>query len=212
MRVRNLLLGALFLAFGAGTASATTLHFDVSFFGSNFTGSPGGSPNPAIVHGTFSVNLDPTQDYTDQTSGITASSINLAVDSALAFSYNHTTDEFTIGGSANGASIVNFSPATNDFWLFIHHFSALFPNSEMFQLGYAQTADGNNQFFTPQLAGHPLDNPNGFAFVSSTGPVVAATPLPAGLPLFLTALAGLGVVVVARKKIVASPGALAPLS
>jgi len=207
MRIRNLLLPALFLALGAGTASATTLHYDVSFFGSNFTGSPGGTANPAVVQGTFSVNLDPTLDYTNQTSGITASSINLTVDSALAFSYDHTTDEFTIGGSANGASVVQFSPATNDFWLFIHHFSALFPNSEMFQLGYAQTTLGDNVFFTPQLSGHPLDNPNGYAFVTTTGPV-ATTPIPAGLPLFLTALGSVGALFVARRR----SGVLAPLS
>jgi len=206
MHIRNLMLAGLVLALGAGTASATTIHYDGTFFASNFTGSPGGSPNPAIVQGTFSVNLDPTLDYNDVTTGITAS-LNLTVDSPLAFSYDHTTDQFTLGGSSHGAAFVQFNPAENDFWLFVHSFTAGTLNSEMFQLGYAQVADGNNQFFTPQVSGHPIDNPNGFAFVTATGPV-ATTPIPAGLPLFLTALGAIGLGAVMRKR----SGALAPLA
>jgi hypothetical protein len=195
MHIRKFMLAALLLAFGAGSASATT--YNVNFFASNFSSAPGiVAPSPAIFQGNFQVSLDTTQDYTNETAGIVVGSLNLNVGSPLAFNYDSATDVFQIGGSAGGAATVQFNPATDDFWLYIHNFSAGLFSSEMFQAGYAQVALGNNIFSTPQLGGHPLDNPNGFAFV---GAVVATTPLPAGLPLFLTALAAIGVVARRRR-------------
>jgi hypothetical protein len=208
MRMRNLLLAAMFLTFGAGTASATT--YDVNFFASNFTGAPAPAPapNPAIFQGEVHVTFDPTQDYTNETSGITVvGALGLAVDSALAFSYDHTADAFTLGGAASGADTVEFDPATNDFWLFIHDFTAGPLSSDMYQAGYSQTSLGNFIYFTPQVEDNPLHNPNGFAQVS----VIATTPLPAGLPLLLTALGALGLVSLARRK-PASAGMPVPLS
>jgi hypothetical protein len=64
----------------------------------------------------------------------------------------------------------------------------------MWQLGFSQSATPGANFFTP--TGGAIAN--GFAQVTNNGPV-ATTPVPAGLPLFLTALAGVGLLA-ARKR------------
>jgi hypothetical protein len=217
MRMRNLLLPALFLAFGAGGASATTIQYHVAFGAGNFTvdPNPGGVTPPLLVSGSFDIDLDIGTSPTDQTAGIHNTTIGaenfalgtypFVVDTPWAYSYDKTTDILVVGGSANGAGVIQFDPAENDFYLQIHDFSSA--NPLMWQLGFAQIATPGTNFFTPTGG----DLANGFVQVTALGPVVAAAPLPAGLPLFLTAIAGLGLVFGLRKTI-AAPGVLAPLA
>jgi hypothetical protein len=205
MRVRNLLLSALFLALGAGSASATTIQYHVAFGAGNFTVNPNPSAAtpPLLVTGSFDIDLDIGTSPSEATSGFhnttigaidfTANPYPFVVDSPWAFSYDKTTDILIVGGSDDGAEFIHFGvPTTNDFYLQIHDFSTL--NPLMWQLGFSQSASPGSNFFTPTGG----DLANGFAQVTALGPV-ATTPLPAGLPLFLTAIAGLGVAMVRKR-------------
>jgi hypothetical protein len=182
MRIRILLLAILLAALSVEPAAAAT--FNVTFSATNFTGQPDGSPNPATVEGSFQVTFDPSQDYVDETAGITVNALNLTVDSPFAFYYVHDSSSFQIGGLDYGVSGVVLGH--NDFLLTIEHFTAGPLHSEMFYALYSQTALGVRYFITPDSLGHPTDNPNGYARVT-------ATPLPGSLPLLLTAVAGLAV-------------------
>jgi len=217
MRMRNLLLSALFLALGAGSASATTIQYHVNFAGGNFTIAPNPSAAvaPLLVSGSFDIDLDIGTSPSEQTSGLhnttigaidfTANPYPFVVDSAWAFSYDKVNDILVVGGSEDGAGIIHFgAPTANDFYLQIHNFSGL--NPLMWQLGFSQSASPGSNFFTPTGG----DLANGFAQVTALGPV-ATTPLPAGLPLFLTALGAIGLGAAARKRLGVSSGALAPL-
>lgn len=205
MRIRNVLLAGLFLALGAGSASATTFQYHVAFGAGNFTvdPNPGGVTPPLLVSGSFDIDLDIATSPTNAsalhntTIGAIDFSFNpypFVVDSPWAFNYDSATDILIVGGSSNGADTIHFgSPGTeNDFYLQIHDFSSL--NPLMWQLGFSQSATPGANFFTP--TGGALAN--GFAQVTNNGPV-ATTPVPAGLPLFLTALAGVGLLA-ARKR------------
>lgn len=203
MRMKSVLLAVALLLLGTGMASAATIQYTVIFEAKNlFSTSVPALPNPALVSGAFTVDVDNTQNYTNETSGIDLINLNLMVDSQLAFNYNAATDEFTIGGLAHGASTLASVPAENDFWLVIRDFSAGLLSSDMYQFSYAQTVLGDIQFITS-----PASNPNnGFALVIP-GAVVATTPIPAGLPLLLTALGGLGFAALRRKRIAAPTAA-----
>lgn len=211
MRMRNLLLSALFLALGAGSASATTIQYHVAFAGGNFTvdPNPSAAAPPLLVSGSFDIDLDIGTSPSEQTAGLHNTTIGaqgfppnpgdplptypFAVDSPWAFSYDKTTDILVVGGSDEGAEFIHFgAPTANDFYLQIHDFSTL--NPLMWELGFSQSASPGSNFFSPTGGA----TANGFAQVTNLGPV-ATTPLPAGLPLFLTALVGLGVVA-ARKR------------
>jgi hypothetical protein len=195
MRIKSLLPAAAFLLLGTGMASASTIQYTVIFEADNlFSTSVPVPANPAMVSGAFTVDLDKTKNYTNETNGIDLFNLNLVVDSQLAFNYNATTDEFTLGGLAHGAGTVVSAPVENDFSLVIRDFTAGLLNSQMYQFTYAQVALGRILFTTS-----PASNPNGFALVIA-GPEVAATPIPAGLPLFLTALGGLGFAALRKKR------------
>jgi hypothetical protein len=205
MRMRTSLLVAVFLALGAGPASATTVGYHVAFGAGNFTvdPNPGGDTPPLLVIGSFDVDLDIGTSPTNQTTGLHNTSIGaikfdssnypFVVDTPWAFDYDSAADILIVGGSSNGADSIHFgSPGTeNDFYLQIHNFSTA--NPLMWQLGFSQSATPGANFFSP--TGGALAN--GFAQVTNLGPV--ATPLPAGLPLLLTALAGIGLLAMGRK-------------
>jgi hypothetical protein len=206
MRMRNLLLAGLLLAFGAGGASATTIQYHVSFGAGNFTANPNptSAAVPLLVTGSFDVDLDIGTSPSEQTAGLhntsigaidfTANPYPFVVDTPWAFSYDKTTDILVVGGSQDGAGIIHFgAPTANDFYLQIHDFSTA--NPLMWQLGFSQTLSPGSNFFNT-AGGAPAD---GFVFVTAGGPV-ATTPLPAGLPLFLTAIGGLGAALVARRR------------
>jgi len=193
--MKSVLLVAAFLLLGSGMASAANIQYTVIFEADQISGVPNtGIPNPDQVFGSFKVNVDNTKNYSNETGGIDLINLNLAFDSQLAFDYNAASDRFTFGGLAHGAaSLVSF-PAENDFRLVIDHFSAGLLNSRLRQFSYAQTVLGNFLFQTNIDPGG--DN---FALVIA-GPVVATTPIPAALPLLLTALGGLGFAGFRRKR------------
>ncbi len=213
MRMRTLLLSALFLALGAGSAAATTISYHVAFGAGNFTvdPNPGGDTPPLLVSGSFDIDLDIGTSPTNQTAGLHNTTIGaiksdfsnypFVVDTPWAFNYDSATDILVVGGSADGAALIHFAvPTANDFYLQIHDFSTL--NPLMWQLGFSQSATPGDNFFSATGG----DLANGFAQVTNNGP--ATTPLPAGLPLFLTALAGVGLAARARKR-AGSPAARA---
>jgi len=198
MRIRNCLFAAMLLGLAAPGASATTIQYHVAFGAGNFTAVPSGAEPPILITGAFDVDLDVGASVTtDNTSGVHNTSITafpttpsgnpfpFQVDSPWSFIYDAPTDVLIIGGSAHGSGIIQFTPAENDFYLQIHSFSTAAPL--MWQLGFAQSRIPDTNFFNP-AGGAPAD---GFVFVTALGPV-ATTPLPAGLPLFLTALGAMG--------------------
>ena len=128
MRMRNLLLAALFLGLGAGTASATTIQYHVSFGAGNFTSDPTGGVSPTLILGSFNVNLDIGNSVADTSIGISNTTINgITVDSPWSFTYDSTNDILVVGGSAAGACCVVYTPtSTNDFYMQIHDFSVLY--------------------------------------------------------------------------------------
>jgi len=140
------------------------------------------------VTGSFTITFDPTMTYADSTSGITLNSLNISLGSALAFNYSpssqtvdgttYAAGELVVGGIGDGAGDVTFSPATNDFWLFVNTFTT---SPSFDQVGYAQVAAGNNLFFTTNQTGSVSVEP-------------APVPIPAAGWLLLSALAGLGLV------------------
>ena len=130
-------------------------HADVTTYDVEFTANTlvtGSGPDPAPVDpviGSFQVTFDPTLTYVDNTIDISLNSLNIALGSALSFSYDPDTDAFgggtlIVGGTASGPGFITYDPSTNDFWLFITNFATA-PAFE--QLGYTQTAVSNDNLF-----------------------------------------------------------------
>jgi hypothetical protein len=149
-------------------------------------------PNPATpvpvdpVNGSFTISFDPTLDYTNSTTGISISSLNIVLGSTLSFTYNHTSDFLQVGGLANGAGVIQFSPSTDDFYLQI---SGLGLGAPAFvQLGYAQVSSPDTQFFTINQTGA----------VSATA-ITAAVPEPSTWAMMLLGFAGVGFMAYRRK-------------
>ncbi|MBW8753260.1 MAG: PEP-CTERM sorting domain-containing protein [Sphingomonadales bacterium] len=147
-------LAAISIAAGslfAGQAQAA-LVTDVVTFSANNLQTAFGDPVPVDpVMGSFTIQYDPTLTYTDSTSGITLNSLNIALGSALSFSYdpNNASGSLAagtliVGGLAGGAGIVQFLPPSNDFWLFINNFATA---PAFNQLGYSQAAALDRSLF-----------------------------------------------------------------
>ena len=134
-------LGAAAL-FAGPPARAATETVAVSFTAGGFASAYGQPAPEDPVTGSFRISFDPTQTYTDSTSGITLNGLNITLDSALSFDYSPTgngnglADELVIGGLADGAGAITISPSTNDFYLHIYTFTTA---PQFQQLGYSQT-------------------------------------------------------------------------
>ncbi|MCC6492095.1 MAG: hypothetical protein IT424_03635 [Pirellulales bacterium] len=185
--LRLCLLLLLSLALATPCASASPVTLNVQFTAASMQVFVGAGPAPVDpVTGEFVITYDPAIAVTDNTSDISLVSLNIALGSALSFSYDPAGSAFApagrlrVGGVfgadslGTGADRVQYAPATNDFWLYINDF-ATSPTFE--QLGYSQTASGNQLFGT----------------VNSTGAtVVKVVPEPASLFLAGLMLSGAG--------------------
>jgi hypothetical protein len=183
MRVKATLLAGLGLLLGSvWPVSAATVTYHISF-----TATPiqfdfgGGTTTPPVdpVIGAFTIKFNPAHDYSaDTTVGIKLDSLNLDLGSKLAFRYSHAFDILQIGGKRAGVSGFDLSPS-NDFYLEIDGITGASPSSTL--LRYIQTASGDSQFTTGSI---------GLTFGTPAPPATA--PIPGALPLFLTAIATLG--------------------
>jgi hypothetical protein len=179
-----LLLGVLIAGgavAGAGAANAAVVHDLVTFSATDFSSSPPGETPPVDpVTGSFTITFDPTQTYTDSTAGITLNSLNIPLDSALAFDYSPTgsgADELVVGGLADGACCLTISPApSSDFYLHIITFTT---NPTFQQLGYVEA--GGAYFYTTDETG-----------TVSVTPITPGVPEPSTWAMMLIGFVGLG--------------------
>jgi hypothetical protein len=169
------------------SAHAATVTRTVTFSATGFSSNPIPGPIPADpVTGSFDITLDNTQNYSNQTAGITLDSLNIALGSALSFNYLPANDQLVVGGLDSGACCTNVIPAGDDFALYINGF--LFGTPTLAQFFYTQTAAGN-RFFLSHTGTVSVSEPN-----------VGATPLPGALPLFAAGLGALGLMASRRKR------------
>ena len=96
IRVRHFVLLLFALAISSATAQASTITLNYNFSVSGF---PIGAPVDPVT-GSFSVTFDDAISYTDETSGIVVSNLNIPLGSAPAFNYFQPGDVLYIGGSA----------------------------------------------------------------------------------------------------------------
>jgi hypothetical protein len=158
------------LAGVAKPASAST--YQITFSGADFSSSVS-APTPVVL-GQIDVSFDPASAGGSFTTGpATLDFLNLNV-ADVGYFYNGSADALIIGGTLGGANSV--ASGTDDFILVIQSFSTTPTYTELL---YSTATDPSHQF------------------TSTTGSVhvaVSATPIPATLPLFVSALGGLGFV------------------
>jgi hypothetical protein len=184
------MLCAALVARLAVPAFADVVTYNISFTAEDLQ--VGSGPDPAPVDpviGSFTVMLDPAVAVVGSTANITLNTLNIALDSAISFTYNPNVDggfaagTLRVGGAFNGPDVIQFTPSTNDFWLYINDLSGT-PTFQ--QLGYTQTSvSSDNLFFTL--------NQTGSASVS-------AVPESSAWALMLTAGGGAALVWVMRKR------------
>jgi hypothetical protein len=97
-------------------ASAATVSDLVTFSATDFQTINAPAPVDPVT-GSFTLSFDPTLDYTDSTTGISLTSLNIALGSTLSFTYNHTSDFLQVGGLFDGAGTIQIAPSTDDFFL-----------------------------------------------------------------------------------------------
>jgi hypothetical protein len=179
-------------------ASAAPVTDYVTFSMTGFTTFPvGGTPPENTVTGAFTITFDPTQilPYTDATAGITLNSLNITAGSAISFCYSaaayscdgvsEAAGELVVGGIFSGTALVQYSPATDDYVL---HFTDFSSSPVFTEMVYSQVSAGNYDIYSTAASGS----------VSVTA--VAATPLPAALPLFAGGLGVMGFFANRRKR------------
>jgi hypothetical protein len=170
----------------AATANGGTMTYDVTFSANSFQVGAGSNPAPVDpVTGEFKITLDPTVSVVNDTADISLTSLNIALGSPLAFTYNPAQDggfspgTLRVGGLADGADSIIFNPSTNDFWLQIFSFATA-PAFE--QVGYTQTSvSDDNLFYTINQTGSVTVTP------------LVETPEPTSFCLASCGLALLGV-------------------
>ena len=140
-----------------GAAQADIVTLDIEFEANTFqVGSGPDAPPVDPVLGSLTLTFDSDLVYTDETSGITLNSLNIALGSALSFSYDPAAGTFPagtlrVGGLHAGSDVIIFNPSTNDFWLYIND---IVGTPAFQQLGYTQTSvSSNNLFFTINQTG-----------------------------------------------------------
>jgi hypothetical protein len=116
MRVLIVFVVALF-AVGANRASAEPITLSFDFVGSGF--GVGAPVDP--VSGSFFITFDNSRNLSEQTSGITVSNLNIALDAPPGFAYGAIDDVLLLGGTLNGVQILG--TGTNDFLFSIRNAS-----------------------------------------------------------------------------------------
>jgi PEP-CTERM motif len=196
-RISAYFLGAA-LALGATSGAHAALVRGLVFFsGAGFT-SAFGNPVPVDpVIGSFFITFDPTQTYTDETSGITLNSLNIGLDSALSFDYSPTgngngaADELVVGGLEDGASSISLGSTGADFYLHIFTFST---DATYGQIGYSPNSGGEDNtsyFYTPAL-GDGLPAPGVVGSVTVFPAPPPSVPEPSTWAMLMLGFASLG--------------------
>jgi hypothetical protein len=187
MRASHALAAAVaLLPLATAPAGASPVSYDVGFSVNTFTAAFGGAVPVDPVTGSFTITFDPTLTYTNSTAGIALNSLNITLGSSLSFNYNPAADgsfaagTLRVGGLFNGADQIQYSPPTDDFWLYIQDFAGT-PTFQ--QLGYVQSTSAGDFYFTLAQT----------ASLRVTPSVVVAASEPASLLVVLAGLAGLGV-------------------
>jgi hypothetical protein len=178
VKIRNwLLLAVMGVSLAIGTArpsAAATITYDVIFSANSFLTVGTGTPE-SLVMGRASVTFDPVADVIDSSNGTLDFLDPLSMPAALVFTYTKASDRLVLGGSLNGLLVLG---GTNDFFVEVQNFTSGSPI--MASLFYAQTTSPLGFFLTS----------SGLVHVNATA--VATTPIPAALPLLISALGGLG--------------------
>ena len=153
--MRKLATGLALAVLSATSASAANQTFDVTFSANSFSSINFNPPPVDPVTGSFRITFDTSQTYLNDTADIQAKTLNIDISSLFSFTYSaagvpgeSAPDQLVVGGLQDGAAHVRFSPASNDFWLFIDNVST---NASFDQLGYSR--NGDNQFFTTDQTG-----------------------------------------------------------
>jgi hypothetical protein len=182
-------LAAFALLVGAAEP-ATASTYQITFGASDFSFTP--APTPFVL-GQVDVSFDPAAAAGTFTSGpAMLDFVNLNV-SNVGYFYNGFSDDLIIGGVVFPGDIANgMSPGAgvDDFMLFISSFSTAPTYSA---LTYFTTSDPLHLFMSHIGSVH--------VGVSADPIAVSATPIPPALPLFASALGGLGIVGWQRRKV-----------
>ena len=174
--------GVILLAGAVRPAAAVPITYDVTFAGAGFTSSPSTVVPYPLVQGHFTVTLTRNATSTGP-AGITMDFITTGLSSPLTYSYSGFSDELVVGGSDGGPFSLG---AGVDFELAILDVFSINPQVVRFQYSYSGTV------YTAQLTTLHMSQ-----VVAS---VPATTPIPPALPLFVSALGGLGFLGWRRRK------------
>lgn len=175
MRLRNWLLAiAAVTLMPSVNANASTITSTIDFIAHGFP-DHGAGPKPAnSVSGSFTVTYDPHQSYVNATGpSIKVNNLSIPFDSPVGFNYTPG-GTMTIGAGTNDVGSVQ--AGHNDFLLALTDLS--------------EASYGLASFSFSQISPVAVFSANSVAAVVTSS--VAATPIPASLPLFVSALGGFG--------------------
>jgi hypothetical protein len=132
------------------------------------------------VTGKFTVTFDPAQFYLNETAGVVLDSLNIALGSTPAFTYDPAENEFLLGGLVPGAGLIDLSKPNDDFSLDIQAFTGA-PVIESFL--YLQKSSGTAEFEASSRS---------VQVAIVVGPVGAAVPEPSTWAMLIAGFAGIG--------------------
>jgi hypothetical protein len=166
------------LGWTAAPAMAAPIQYEVSFTASGFTPDTSGVSS---VSGRFFIALDPDIQVTDRTFAIALDYVTQPLDSQLAYSYYPVSDPLfpdllQVGGITTGTN--GLASWDHDFELDIRGLAGGTPTFSLFEF-----ANDSLDFYSTRT---------GTVDVKRLTPPIATTPIPPALPLFASALGGLG--------------------
>jgi hypothetical protein len=207
--MRGLLIAAALLVATAGSAMASTISV-------SFSGSVG--PMAGEIQGVHLTQGDSfSGSFTFDTNGLTPtdnfSSVVYAAKGAIKIDFQVGSDTFSYDGGNNSSVTLKKEPAgspNQQFTISSSNISPYFSSFTLSTTGAGLYGDAGNleSLSFDNLPGTLsfLDNNGGFTSASlnatSVSVAVAATPIPATLPLLLSALGGLGWIAMRRRKTV----------